>query len=1626
MSEQIQNNRMEAGSYEIIRDRLQLHKKDLEQRLDQLNVARKEVFGSVETKLIAQNRIATENNCVSQDLVALGDLVILGYNVHFGLRTNIKLADVFSAYLYKDGAFEQTSLDFLNDETFINDFSSLYKYYRSTKFYRFIVIGNYLYMVFMLSDSITDIKAFKWLIEDNRLQYVDNRSDFEYRFPDQHDYKWQTATRDMHKYGKHPHISVLNKVFVETISGSLTIKVEDNTNEGAGIFEEPVEMPDQTLDDGFIQFADLGNLVAIEIKPFKEPSRFFIYNHKLREVKKIPAIEQAAILLPDNQGIIFSNGYYLQSGAYKIFENSLENVIFQERISSPNGEDFLYVFYQRGFGKYVLMQYNVIEQTVNTPIICNGYALLSAGKLCYFISEENQTRSHVVQVWQTPFTGEVIPPSAFSDSLIYKIGNKDIVKAMAECRHLMVLLNKDDNYQGLYSDLVRTAQNILDGYFWLKEPELFKPAEPVAEVKSTANAAIDEFEKVTAMRQTALEAAGAVKDRVDKAFVKLKGISFRNIEDFVEQLSLMRLLRGEVISLRSLRYVDLALLTSLETGLVEQTERVSRLCVEFLSNEEALAPYAERVKKHQAELDAVTKVIEGRKLEETVNQIGKDLEMLVEIVSNLKIEDTAQATQIVENISLIFTTLNQLKAAVRNKLSLLGEKEASAEFAAQIKLIDQTIINYLDIADSPAKCDELLNKLFIQLEELESRFASYDGFLDPILEKREEVSNAFDARKNQLVETRNKRAIGLETASKRILKSIASKAATFNSPEDINGYFAGDLMVSKLRDIAQQLRDMEDAGRAETVETALKTAKEEALRSFKDKRELFEEGDNVIKLGNHRFAVNRQVLDLTIVLKEDTLYYHLSGTDFYTPVESELLNKDERFWNQSLVSENDQVYRSVYLGWKIWMMNGPDHLHRLPKTAVEALVIAEAARCFDEGYTKGVHDQDAIKILQSLLDKHTDLGLLRFAPDVRALARFFWESLSDEVKKEWLRRIRAAAQVLSVFPKSHQFDWMLNDLEIQVGAFYKETGRLGEKETDIEACARYLFEELSDAETFCISLDALEAYEKLETQLEQKNALFGLRHSLEETVSYHEKLQLSLQWVGSFLEENEHPEWNSFQPEIAALLLFRQEGKENLIAERAQAVVEGLAGAHKTLKAGKLMYHYHEMVQLIQYFTKVEVPAFMGYRAERHRLIHQTRNQLRLNEFTPKVLSSFVRNKLINQVYLPLVGDNLARQLGTVGDTRRTDRSGMLLLVSPPGYGKTTLMEYVANRLGLIFMKINGPALGHDITSVDPESANNSAAKEELKKLNLALEMGNNVMLYVDDIQHCNPEFLQKFISLADGTRKMEGVYAGRPRTYDLKGKRFCVVMAGNPYTESGETFRIPDMLANRSDIYNLGDIIGNSDNLFKLSLIENAVTSNPLLSQLAGKSYADLYTLIDMAERGEKEAANWEASHTRPELASYLSLLQKVEVARDVVLKVNAQYIKSAAQDDAYRTEPSFKLQGSYRDMNKLVSKMMPIMNDTELQTLLLSHYQNESQTLTSAAEANMLKYRELSGILKAEEGKRWEEIKETFVKNNKARHLGSEQHMGALLEQVMEFTAHIGDIKQHLNQRNRGSREG
>lgn len=207
--------------------------------------------------------------------------------------------------------------------------------------------------------------------------------------------------------------------------------------------------------------------------------------------------------------------------------------------------------------------------------------------------------------------------------------------------------------------------------------------------------------------------------------------------------------------------------------------------------------------------------------------------------------------------------------------------------------------------------------------------------------------------------------------------------------------------------------------------------------------------------------------------------------------------------------------------------------------------------------------------------------------------------------------------------------------------------------------------------------------------------------------------------------------------------------------------------------------------------------------------------------------------------------------------------------------------------------------------------------------------------------------------------------------------------MAGNPYTESGSRFHVPDMLANRADVWNLGDVLTGKVDAFALSFVENALTANPVLAPLAGRDRADLDLLIRLAEGDATARADRLTHPYEPvELERILAVLRHLLTARATVLAVNAAYIASAAQTDATRTEPPFQLQGSYRNMNKIAQRVQPVMNTTELSALIDDHYRAEAQTLTTGAEANLLKLAELRGTLTAEQAARWTELKAAYVR--------------------------------------------
>lgn len=1626
-------SQLAGGTYEILRNRLRDSSSDLRQRLARLNDDRNDVFGNIETKLIATERVSTQNNCVPRDIVSIGDHFVFGYNVQFGLKTEIELPDVFSIYRMQNHQFQQANLDLIGDERFVRDFGELYRFYKGTTFLRFFINGPNFHMVFQVGKTARDIKSFKWRMTGTTIEYIDNRSDHEVKRPPQHAFDWQRATRDMHRYGDHPHISIEDKLFVETVGGDLTIKVENNTSIGEGIYQEPVDNPDQKLDDAETHYAIIGNLVLLKIKPYQEDQfRYIVFSGKINQAVRLDELQYACVMLPGDQGLIFPGGYYLQTGEFKRFDHGLSDMRFERMIASANGEDYLYLFSSLQNGTYVQLRYNQIRQSVETPLVCHGQTFFEAGEMICFKTQDTPQKHHPIQIWQTPFTGENFLPESNTDSLLFKIGNKDLVRGMAECGELLHLIDKDDSYDGLYDDLVKKSGDILDSYFWIGKDEAYQLNEPLEGIKQAASAAVDEFEKVVRVRQSTAQQTEQVGASIESTLKNIHRERFESINDFVASLTRLREHRGHTITLKDLKFVDEGLVDKLEARVIEQSERLSRRCVDFLLQPDSLKPYQDQIATAQAKVREVDTVAIAKKLGEEIDSAASELEMLTETVSNLQIDDTTQRTQIIDAIGDVFASVNRVRSSLKNRRRDLVGVEGRAEFASQMKLLEQTTAGYLDVCDAPVKCDDYLTKVMVQLEELEGRFAEFDEFIETLAQRREDVYTAFESRKVALVEQRNRRAESLASAADRILKGIDSRVSAMDSTEAIAAYFAGDLMVAKVRNLIDELDELGDAVRVGDLQGRLKVVREDAMRGLKDRQDLFEDGGDVIRLGTRKFAVNTQPLDLTTVLRDGNLCLHLTGTQFFEPMNEPRLEDSRDLWDQSLISENRKVYRGEFLAMSMF-----DEARRVdPSTINPAWVASRMGGRFNEGYSKGVHDVDASQILQAIVTIDAKLGLLRYAPTLRSASQFWFQQILDDKRRnEMTDWIAGFAKLARAFPDAEpavQFRDRLAELSHDDAGIWQSI--FGDAVTP-QHIADYLFAELIVApEKVTASGRVIELLSEFEETLPKSDRTQWLVAGLKSTQSDPVRsFVLARNWADAFLDKRSRRQTGAesageidpstwYRDELAWLILRStdQGGSSDsltglkIVDVSVATRLTGLAGSHDAIRGGEMSFHYHEFIKRLRDYENHVVPRFEALHKAKSELIAAARKDMRLDEFKPKVLSSFVRNQLLDEVYLPMIGDNLAKQMGTVGEDKRTDRMGLLLLISPPGYGKTTLMEYIANRLGLVFMKINGPAIGHGVTSLDPAEAPNAAAREEIERLNLALEMGDNVMLYLDDIQHTHPELLQKFISLCDATRKIEGVRNGRTRTYDLRGRRVAVVMAGNPYTESGDRFQIPDMLSNRADVYNLGEIIGDQADAFENSYLENCLTSNSTLAPLSSAPPQDARQIILAAKRDSIEGIDLQSGLPLDQVRDMFEVTRKLMRVRDVVLKVNRAYIRSAAQADAYRTEPPFKLQGSYRNMNRIAERVAPVMNDSELQTLIISNYEQDAQTLTTDNEANVLKFKELMGILNPEESQRWDAIKYAFVENVRMAGMNSEDQVGQVMRQLASMRDGLESIRQ------------
>ncbi|MEU5720126.1 DNA repair ATPase [Streptomyces sp. NPDC020403] len=1559
----------DAGAYEVLRRRLGAQADELVRRAEALNTRRTAEFGATGLRLLATEQVRTEHASVARDLVAVGGQLLFGFERGPGARGDAGVGDVL---VLREPCLEPVDGGFLGDEAFAREFAGVHRYYRDARLIRLRRVNGRLLAVFRTGETAEDIRVLRWALGPDGAPgaFLDARGDRDHVLPPSHDFEWIPVGREAYVPGRHPHIAVLDTLYVDTLGGTLTVRTTDDTESPDGIYEEPVDEPLQSLADADVEYAEAGPLILLRVRPYKEEHwRYLVHNTLLADVRRLDAVGPSCHRLPEDQGIVFPGGYYLTTGTVKTFDTAeeLTEPVFEGAVRSPNGEDVLYVFRSRDDSRTLLLPYNLIRQEVTTPLLGRGHALLDDGTLVLLKGDDGPGRVHPLQRWQTPYVSDTYAASRPAGTgPLARTGNADLVRGISDCLALAQGAREMTPTTAVYGRLVADCARVADRYHWLTDPELGALAEPLAKLRATADAVLAEFGTVRELTRQAADALDAAQDRLTALVRRIRGEAPRSAAEWVGRLTELRRERGHLATLGEIRYADTDRVAALSAQAGRDLASTARRAVAFLAREDAFTGYREDLARLTEDAGALTTTAGATAVRERLAEITEGLGTVTDVVAGLDIADTTVRTSVLERVAEVLGSANRARATLDARRAELLAAEGRAEFAAEFALLGQAVTGALAVADSPGACDEQLARVLLQLENLESRFAEYDDFLGRLAERRTEVYEAFSSRKQTLQDARARRAERLADSAVRVLETVARRLTALEDLDAVHTYFASDPMVAKVRRTADELRELGDPVRAEELDGRLKAARQEAGRALRDRGELYTDGGSVIRLGRHRFAVNTQPFDLTLVPHGDGLAFALTGTDYRAPVTDPAFAATRPYWDQVLPSESRDVARAEHLAARLLEEHGAETLSGVEDLA--AFVREAAAAAYDEGYERGVHDEDATAVLAVLLRLHAGAGLLRFPPAVRAEAQLFWAHTADDgLRASWSRRAVSLARARDTFGPAPAVAALQAEWAAAMGSG--------------DAVAEYLFEELTGGPAGFVTSTAARAF------LDAFRRATGPSAYDEDLAALSDDLparrQLVEGWLASYAAASGRGTDDGDLAEAVAVELCP--GLERYACDAPlTATVEGLLGGHPRTDRGRLTVRLDELLARTAEFRARTVPGFRAYQRMRTALADAERTRLRLEDHRPRVMPAFVRNRLLDEVYLPLIGDSLAKQLGTADADRRTDSQGLLLLVSPPGYGKTTLMEYVADRLGMVLVKVSGPNLGREVTSLDPAQAPGVTARQEVEKINFALEAGNNVLLHLDDIQHTSPELLQKFIPLCDATRRVEGVRDGEARSYDLRGKRFAVVMAGNPYTESGEVFRVPDMLANRADVWNLGEVLSGRDDVFALSFVENALTANPVLAPLAGRSRNDLDLLLRMASGPGTTARTERPEHpyTPAELDRILAVLRHLLTARDTVLAVNAAYIASAARTDDTRTEPPFRLQGSYRNMNKIAERIVPVMNEAELAAVIADHYAGEAQTLTTGAESNLLKLAALRGTLTPEQARRWGEITASYVR--------------------------------------------
>jgi hypothetical protein len=1322
----------QGGAYEVLRRRLGEQGQTLQAIAQAINAQRLQEFGDSKMELVGRLRIRSEHNCVGRDIVQVGELLLFGFNVFIGLKSTTSVSDVFGLYrLVQVGdGYDVTPVDhagsFLGDPGFIRDFAELYTYYKDARLLQLIVRDGKLLAAFQIGLNATDVRVFRWSIASSgEVGYIDARGERDIALPPPFDFEWIRASKSLEVSGRFPHLNILDTLFVETTGGDLTLKVENNTETGAGIYSEPVEDGTQSLDDAQFHFARVGALILLKVLPYRETTwRGLVYNTVTGKAVRQDAIVQACIQLPEDHGIIFPGGYYLQNGEHKAFDAAVQGMQYKRMIRSPNGEDVLYVFYERESGLSALLVYNMIQRRLQPPVLAHGYARLHDGRMVLFHAESNDpTRVHQMQVWQTPFASdEYVAARPPGTSFMGRIGNAELVRAVSNLLDLGRDIERDEVSAARYELLAHNTRRLFDIHHWIDDAQCGGLSTLLHEIAGTGESVLDEFGKVQDVRRQSDVAMTKARATQRALLGRMQPEGWTGIQSFVDALAEITAQRGHLLTIRDYRYIDTAAIDAMGVELQEANERVGVATGVFLAGDKALLPLQQALqaldeqaqkaqtatqtrrtaRRHAGDVGRPRPAVradgqpEGRRRHPAHPRGRCDFRALREV------EPGARARRAEAQVA----GLQPKRSRSSARSSRCSRRQWPARWTCPPRRSAPTNSCRADGATGGTGGPVRRTRAVPGRHPRQARGIA-GNLRDPSAGAagRAPAQGAVGAGCRQPHLRRPwppHRTLHQSRRTERLLRRRCAgdeAARAGRAPARAEGLGQG-----RRHRIADQGRARPGGARAARPQRPVRGRRQrhQARPAPPLQRQHPAAGpDPAAARRRHGRAPHRHRLHGAVARSGAGRHCARSGR---SP------------WNRNRRALSRRIPRRTAAGRRPQRRDGLDieTLERLvgDSDALATRVREFASARYRDGYEKGIHDHDATLILRAVVPLYRPAGPLVHAADARALAVAFWRHAQATPEAGWLERIRNAKAVRSHLQDATATSALATELAEAIAQFrVQQTLPLAEG-LQAEAAAFLIAAITADSDQLPFTRYAASLLDALHAQLAASGSKALFNQALERLQDRPgAQWSLLLQWLQALAARPEHAALAAYAHEAAALHLHGPQLPHRIVDVRLMAEATSLLGQHPCIDDGTLRLAIDDLQSRLREHQATFLPAFRRYQEVRARIVQREREAMRLSEFKARPLTSFVRNRLINEVYLRVIGDNLAKQMGTVGEDKRSDLMGLLMLISPPGYGKTTLMEYVAHRLGLVFMKINGPSLGHQVRSLDPAQAPDATSR---------------------------------------------------------------------------------------------------------------------------------------------------------------------------------------------------------------------------------------------------------------------------------------------------------------------------